>query len=140
MWTQADQDRRLAGLVRIGRVTEVDPATARARIALGGQAVSDWLPWTASRAGSISEWSPPAVGEQVVVLSPGGESNQAVIVGSLFSAANGQASNDGAAYRVEIGGSSLTMTADAITLESNGSTLVLDAAGVRVNGAQIELN
>jgi phage baseplate assembly protein V len=139
-WMQADQERRLTGIVRLGQVVEVDTVTARARVSLGGEAESAWLPWAAARAGVVSEWSPLAVGEQVVVVSPGGESNQGVIVGSLFSAANGAPSSDGGAYRIEIGGSSLTMTAESIIFESNGSSLVLDAAGVRVTGAQIELN
>lgn len=36
--------------------------------------------------------------------------------------------------------STITMNPSAITLASNGSTLVLDAAGVAVNGARIDLN
>ncbi|MFB9149525.1 phage baseplate assembly protein V [Roseovarius ramblicola] len=139
-WPQADQERRIAGLVRIGHVIDVDPAQALARVSLGGAAETDWLPWTAARAGVISDWAPLQVGEQVVVASPGGESNQGVIIGSLFSAANGQAATDGGTWRVELGGTSLTMTADSLTFESNGSTLVLDSAGVRVTGAAIELN
>lgn len=139
-WALSDHDRRIAGVIRIGRVTDLDAGTARARVSLGGEAVTDWLPWTAARAGTISEWAPPAVGEQVVVASPGGESNQGVIIGSLFSSANGQGASDGGTYRVEIGGSAITMTGDSLTLASNGSSLVLDAAGIRLNGARIDLN
>ncbi|OWU68262.1 baseplate assembly protein [Roseovarius sp. 22II1-1F6A] len=139
-WSAGEQARRLHGLVRIGRVTAVDPGRARARVSLGGETETAWLPWTGGRAGSIREWAPVTVGEQVVVLSPGGETGQGVIAGSLFSAAHAAPSNDGAAHRLELGGSSITMTGDAITLQSNGSSLTLDAAGIRLNGARIDLN
>ena len=139
-WGDSDRDRRLHGLVRIATVTQVDPAQSRARVSFGGDSSSDWLPWAAVRAGVISEWAPPRLGEQVVVVSPGGETNQGIIIGSIFSIKDPAASADGEEYRVEIGGSSLSMTPDAITLSSNGSTLELDAAGIRLNGARIDLN
>lgn len=139
-WGRGEQGRRLQCLIRIGRVTTVDPAKARVRVTFGGDSDSDWLPWLAQRAGVISEWAPPRVGEQVLVVSPGGETNQAVVIGSLFSTGDPAPSNDGEEYRVEIGGSSFSMTPDRITLSSNGSTLELDAAGIRLNGARIDLN
>ena len=139
-WGEGDRDRRLAGVVRFGRVTAVDPAAARARVFLGGEAESTWLPWLAERASKISVWAPVAVGEQVVVVSPSGDTAQGVIAGSVFSAANGAPSSDPEEYLITIGGSSVSVTPDAITFRSNGSTLRLDASGVHLDGAQIRLN
>lgn len=138
-WTQGDQDRRLHSLVRIGAVTEVDAETARARVSLGGEAVSAWIPWV-GRAGTIDEWSPPAVGEQVAVLAPGGDTAQGLIIGSMPSDDNPKASQDGGEWRVTLGGSSISMRADRILLSSNGSTVELDGDGIRLNGARIDLN
>lgn len=139
-WEQGEQERRLHGLVRIATVTEVDAATAKARVSLGGEAVSGWIPFTAIRAGGLNAWAPVTVGEQVVVVSPGGDTAQGVIVGSLPSGSNAAPSGDGGAFRFEIGGSSINMTADGIELSSNGSILTLGAAGIALNGAQIHLN
>mgnify|MGYP001052756820 CR=1 FL=1 len=139
-WGQGEQDRRLHGVVRVGRVTAVDPATSRARVSLGGDAVSGWIPFTAIRAGTLNAFAPVSVGEQVVVASPGGDTAQGVIVGSIASGSNAAPSSDGGAFRFEIGGSSINMTADGIELSSNGSTLTLGAAGIVLNGARIDLN
>ena len=139
-WAQGEQDRRLHGVVRIGTVTEVDSGAARARVSLGGDAVSGWIPFTAMRAGTLNAWSPVSVGEQVVVASPGGDTTQGVIIGSLPSGSNAAPSSDGGEFRFEIGGSSISMTADGIELSSNGSTLTMNAGGIALNGARIDLN
>ncbi len=139
-WQASDNERRREGLVRYGRVTEVDPAKARARVTFGGESKSAWLPWLAQGAGTVSAWSPPAVGEQVVVMAQSGDTAQAVIVGSVFSGQNRAPSDDGGMYRIKLGMSSITMTDSQITLHSNGSTLTLDASGAALNGARIDLN
>lgn len=139
-WTEGDQDRRLHSIVRIGTVTEVDPSTGRARVSLGGEAVTNWIPFTAVRAGGLNSWQPVTAGEQVVVISPGGDTAQGIIVGSLHSSATPAPSSDGGEFRFEIGGSTLSITSDAILLSSNGSTLQLDAGGIALNGARINLN
>lgn len=139
-WERSEQDRRLHGMVRVGRVVEVDAARARARVNLGGDTLSDWLPWTAARAGAIKEWAPPGVGEQVVVISPGGESAQGVITGAIYQAAAPAPAQHGQMWGMKIGTSFLTMTAENITLAAGGSTLVIDAGGIRLNGAKIDLN
>lgn len=138
-WSQGDQDRRLHGLIRVGTVQEVDPETAKARVTFGADTKSAWIPW-AGRAGVIDEWSPPAVGEQVTIIAPGGDTAQGIIIGSTPSDANPKRSQDGEEYRVSIGESYISMTAGRILLSSNGSTLELDAAGIRLNGARIDLN
>ncbi|MEO3478141.1 phage baseplate assembly protein V [Phaeobacter sp. CAU 1743] len=76
------------GIVRFGVVTAVDAGRARAKVSFGGESESGWLPWLALRAGAISVWAPPAIGEQVQVLSTSGDTAQGTILGSLFSEAN----------------------------------------------------
>ena len=86
--------RRLANVVRPGVVAEADYALARARVkygeasAAGGgntEAVTDWLPWLAGRAGGDIEWWAPEVGEQVLVLAPSGELATGIVLAGLYS-------------------------------------------------------
>ena len=52
----ADYDRRLAGLIRVGRVEETTGDTVRVRI---GPILTQPLPVMAPRAGAVRAWSPP---------------------------------------------------------------------------------
>ena len=81
--------RRLANVVRIGTIHEVDEAVARVRVqyatdADGEPVLTDWLPWMAMRAGEDRTWWAPTVGEQVVLLAPSGELAQAVALPALY--------------------------------------------------------
>lgn len=139
-YTAAENERSREGIVKFGRVTAVDAGTARAKVSFGGESESDWLPWLAERAAAISIWAPVSVGEQVVVLSESGDTAQGVIIGSVFSQGNPGAAASEATHRIQIGASSITITESGIMLESNGSRIVLDASGVSINGAKIDLN
>lgn len=139
-WGAGDTDRRLAAMIRVGTVTAVDPGAGRCKVSLGGATQTAWIPFPSPRAGAIQVWAPPSVGEQVVVASPGGDTSQGLVVASLASGAAPAPSADGGAFVIEIGGSTVTITADGISLSSNGSTLTLGAAGIALNGARIDLN
>jgi phage baseplate assembly protein V len=83
-----EQDRRIANLVRIGKVKEIDFDEKAVKVDLGDDAAehdSDWIPWGARRAGEDKTWDPPDVGEQVIVIAPGGELEQAFVWGALYS-------------------------------------------------------
>lgn len=80
----SELNRQISNLVRIGTVKELDEANARVKLSVSGL-TTDWLPWSAARAGKTRTWSPPQVGEQVIMVSPFGDMGQAVVVGSLFS-------------------------------------------------------
>lgn len=80
----SELNRQVANLVRIGTVSELDEENARVKLSVSGL-TTDWLPWSAARAGKTRAWSPPQVGEQVIMVSPFGDMGQAVVIGSLFS-------------------------------------------------------
>lgn len=65
-------ERRLSNILRPGTVLEADYAKARIRVSMGDN-TSAWLPWLTSRAGEDRTWHAPEVGEQVLVMAPGGE-------------------------------------------------------------------
>ena len=77
--------RRLENVVRLGTVAEVRYETpARCRIKTG-DLVTDWLPWTTARAGGDRSWWAPEVGEQVIILSPGGNTGAGVVFPAAYS-------------------------------------------------------
>jgi len=85
----ADLLRRFENLIRIGSVFEVqhtNPPRVRVRSGAGESALeTTWLPWVAWRAGETRTWEPPTVGEQVIVLCPGGEPTLGVVLCALNS-------------------------------------------------------
>ncbi|MGL5948150.1 MAG: phage baseplate assembly protein V [Aeromonas sp.] len=81
---RAEVARLLNNVVRVGVIAEVDSAAARARVRCG-ELLTHWLPFTTARAaGCVSRWD-PVVGEQVVLLAPGGNLDVAIIGASLYS-------------------------------------------------------
>lgn len=80
-----DMDRRIADMVRVGTVSELDYSDKRApRVKVKyGKNTTGWIPWAAVRAGRARTWEPLKVGEQVLIASPSGDLAQGVIVGSI---------------------------------------------------------
>ena len=79
--------RRLEGLIRTGTIAAVRHARpARCRVKTGNL-TTNWIPWLALRAAgeNASVWWPPAVGEQCVLLSPGGDLLGAVALTGIYS-------------------------------------------------------
>ncbi|MCX3065203.1 MULTISPECIES: phage baseplate assembly protein V [unclassified Wolbachia] len=76
----SELNRKLANIIRIGLVKEVDYEKARVRVKVG-EFLTDWLPWITYRAES---WSPPNIDEQVVVLSPFGELSLGVVLPAIY--------------------------------------------------------
>jgi phage baseplate assembly protein gpV len=156
-----DLERRVAGVMRHGTVAEVDPGRQRIRLDFGpahgaeGRFLSPWVPY-AQFSGELRVHTPPTVGQQFTVMSPTGDFQQAVAVPLTHHAGNPSPSTAGdenvVTYGnvrmtladdlvdVDVGGSLLRMTSAEITLSTNGSSIVLNEAGVTINGARIDLN
>lgn len=79
--------RLIHNLIRLGTIAEVDHARARVRVKSGGL-LTAWLPWVASRAGNTRDWSPPTLGEQVIVFSPGSDPAAGIVLSGIFSDAH----------------------------------------------------
>jgi len=76
--------RRLENLIRLGTIAAVDHQAARCTVSSGGLRIPN-LPWLALRAGASSDWDPPTVGEQCILLSPSGEPAQGIALIGLYS-------------------------------------------------------
>jgi len=121
-WAQAEIERILANLIRIGVVAELDDAKARVKVRTGGL-VTDWLPWLTHRAGATRSWSAPRPGEQVLVLSPYGDLAQAVALPAIYQDAHPAPSTTQDEERVVFPDGSV------VTYDSASNTLQIDVAG-----------
>lgn len=82
--------RRLENIARVGTIAEVRtgrPARCRIRC---GNITTNWIPWVTGRAAGEagSVWWPPKVGEQCLMLAPGGDLMNAVVLPGAYSDAN----------------------------------------------------
>jgi phage baseplate assembly protein V len=75
--------RRFENMIRLGRIDQVKHVRpARVRVKTGG-ITTQWLRYFEVRAGDTRTWNPPTIGEQVVLLSPGGDLSGALVLGGL---------------------------------------------------------
>lgn len=82
--TLSELSRAMPDIIRIGVVAEVDTKTALCRIQTG-DILTDWLNWLTARAGSGRAWWAPSVGEQVLMLSLGGELDTGFVLPGIYS-------------------------------------------------------
>jgi phage baseplate assembly protein V len=151
--------RLIENLVRAGTVLAVDHKAARCRVSTG-ELETHWLPWFARRAGDVRHWSPPFVGEQCMVLSPGGDMTAGLVLVGLFSdsiPANGDNGNverttypDGAvieydhaahALKIELpgGGTANVIAPDSITVQCKTADVTASDSAT-VHSQQITLD
>ncbi|MEC5345083.1 phage baseplate assembly protein V [Brenneria populi] len=102
MSTQAsliEIQRLLRNLIRVGVVTQVNTVDALCRVQTG-EMTTDWLTWLTRRAGRSRDWWAPSVGEQVLILSVGGELDTAFVLPGIYSDENPAPSASADAYHV----------------------------------------
>lgn len=116
-WAQAETERILANMIRLGTVSELDEPNARVRVRVGGL-TTDWLPWLTARAGATRTWSAPRPGEQVLVLAPYGDPAQAVALPAIYQDDYPAPSNTKDAERV--------VFPDGSTVDYNSATNTLE--------------
>ena len=133
-----DLRRRLAALVRLGLVAEVDLERARVRVdydraADGAPVQTGWLPWLAGLAGPDRSWRPLSVGEQVAVLSPDGDLAGGIVLGALYRADHPAPSASAAKHLVEYrDGAVVAYDAEAHELRAalpDGATVSIESSG-----------
>lgn len=78
--------RLITNLIRTGTVSEVDPVNWLCRVKTG-DLETNWINWLTLRAGSTRTWWKPTVGEQVVLLSLGGNLETAFALPAIYSEA-----------------------------------------------------
>ncbi|WP_050118293.1 phage baseplate assembly protein V [Yersinia kristensenii] len=131
--------RLLANIIRIGIVSDVDLANGLCRVKIGNLE-TDWLNWLTLRAGRVRFWSAPSVGEQVMVLSIGGELTTGFVLPAIFSDANSAPSQsadamvitfpDGARFEYEPETSHLAVTGIATAVIDASKSVTVTAPNI----------
>jgi len=132
--TPTDPDQ----LLRFGVVASVDLGAARCTVTLDQGVTTPPLRWLESRMGATRVWSPPSVGEQVMLLCPAGEIGGGVVLRGLPSDAIPPAGDssrelirfaDGAVFAYDPEGHAL-----AFTLPAGATTNIISDGGLAITG------
>lgn len=143
----AEMARRLANMIRVGAVAEVDYAKAMVRVK-AGDLHTGWLPWVTGRAGKDVTWWPPEAGEQVLILCPDGDPAQAVVLMALYSTAQPAPANratihltrypDGAEISYDREAHRLVATIPGdVSLTATGAVTVESASGITIKAPTV---
>lgn len=79
----AELQRKLANMIQITTITEVDHARRKLRVLVGADNSAE-LPWPAAIGRNWKRWTPLRKGQQVVIACPDGNPAQAVLIGNLY--------------------------------------------------------
>jgi phage baseplate assembly protein V len=135
--------RRLNNIVRFGTVAKIDLKKARICVQIGG-ITTNWIPWLTT-AGTVKLWKPPVVGEQVCVISQGGDLALAVAIPSIFCNKFAAPSEDEDIVKLELSDKSsveFNKNDDEIVIRIEGSEAIFGKDNIKANigKSQIEIN
>jgi len=138
----SDLQNRIANLIRPGTVHSI--VGGKARVSFGEGNVTAPLPWQTTQAGDIKEWNGhPKVGEQVVVVNPGGTGNAGYIQrGAIFTEANPANGSEANTRELDIpsGGKFRVTCGDCtFTLENGKAKVVVGGAVLELSGGKIKI-
>ena len=151
--------RKLANLIRIGKVAEIDGSNVKVQI---GRVTTGWLP-IVSCAGENLIWLPVSKGEQVAVFAPFGEFAQAFVLRSIhynnFPAPTEQntisvnaksdvkVAGDGKCnvafqngFEIRVGNASLKISNSRISLNCGSSSIDISEDSIVINSGSIITN
>ncbi|MEI1502326.1 phage baseplate assembly protein V [Escherichia coli] len=114
--------RALRNMIRTGLVVETNLKAGRCRVQTGGMC-TDWLQWLTHRAGRSRTWWAPSVGEQVLILSVGGELDTAFVLPGIYSGDNPAPSASADALYIRF--------PDGAVIEYEPETSALTASGIK---------
>lgn len=120
--TLTEIQRLLRNLIRVGVVTHVNTADALCRVQTGDM-TTGWLNWLTRRAGRSRDWWAPSIGEQVLILSIGGELDTAFVLPGIYSDDNPAPSASADAYHVSF--------PDGAVIEYEPATGALTVSGIK---------
>ncbi|WP_264375745.1 phage baseplate assembly protein V [Wolbachia endosymbiont (group B) of Sphaerophoria taeniata] len=146
----SELNRKLANVIRIGVVKEIDYEKAKVRVKIG-EFLTDWLPWITSKAGKDRDWSPPDIDGQVMVFSPLGELSLGVVLGGIYQEKYSAPENkkeinsikfqDGTKFTYDKGKHHLEIeVVDKITLKAGESSIEMTKSEIKLKADRINLN
>lgn len=125
----SDLERRVSGMIRHGKVDQVDTKKQELRLDLGKDVdgkkfLSPWISY-AQMAGALKVHTPPSVGQQYTSISPTGEWQQAVAIPFTWSDQNKSPSDKQDENVLTFGNVRIELRGDEIVVKC--PELVLDA-------------
>ncbi len=146
----SELQRKLANIIRIGLVKEVDYEKARVKVQIG-EFLTDWLPWITSKAGKDRNWSPPDIDEQVIILSALGELSLGGGLAGIYQEKYPAPENKKEINSVKIQDGTRLLydkekhhleieVVDKITLKAGESSLEMTRSEIKLKADRIELN
>lgn len=138
MNSPADLARRIENILRFGTIVSVDHAAALCVVRTGALQ-SRPMKWMTLRAGDARTWWAPSVGEQVLVLCPGGTTERGVVLPAIYAdAAQRPAGGDHANVTLYTDGAIVSYDPVAhelvATLPDGGKAKVTAPGGVEIHG------
>lgn len=133
-----DVQRLVGDIVREGTIASVDLGTGTCRVQIADDLTTGDIPWSSGRVGKTSVWSPPSVGEQVLVLAPEADTERAIVFGSLSSDASPHPASDGSTLIAFEDGARILYNPESHTLDAvlpdGGKALIEAPGGIRLVG------
>lgn len=137
--------RLLNNMIRTGTILEVNLQDGLCRVQTG-ELQTTWLNWLTPRAGRSRTWWAPSVGEQVLLLSIGGDLTTAFVLPAIYSdehpapSASADALHitfpDGAVIEYEPETSALTVSGIKTATVTASESVVVTVPEVTVNASQ----
>ncbi len=145
--TTDDLERRLKSSHIQGVVESIEGDRVRIRIAdegaAGGPVLSPKVRWQeqAGGGGGITTWSPPKVGEPMVLISPGGEiGEQSYAVRGVYSQPNPAPDDRPGVHVIQAGSDRIELGGGVLKIVAGGTTHTFSADGASFEGDDVKHN
>lgn len=138
----AELERRHDGMIKRGRVVEVDPENARVRLRLNEESapepfLSPWVPY-AQIAGALKVHTPPSVGQQMAIFSETGDLQQGLAVPMTWSDKNEAPSKQGDEHVVTFGSFKAVLKEKELTVSVGDVSVRIHEGGVAFTNGRVE--
>lgn len=132
-----DLENMAGDLLRLGRIASVDLANHSCTVETGDITTGP-LPWFTPRAGALRIWSPPTVGEQCLLLSAEGDTENGLVLLGLYSDAFPAPSDQDGLFLLEFDdGTRISYDRDAgeldVTLAGAGKAKIVAPGGLTLD-------
>ena len=138
----AELERIIDNMFRMGKVEEVDPDKGTARLKIGkdpdgNDQLSPWRPY-AQMAGALKVHAPPSKGQNMLLISPAGDTSQGVAIPMSWNNGNENPGKTKEANVITFGDARISLKGDALEVkvpriffECGGTTFELTAGGLK---------
>lgn len=138
----AELERRADGMVKQGRVAEVDPKAGTVRLRLNEEGadepfLSPPIPY-AQMAGALKVHTPPSVGQQMTIISGAGDFRQGLAVPMTWSDKNAAPSEKGDEHVLTFGDVRVELVSGGLKITVGGVSVEITGAGVAFKGGRVE--